>query len=95
MNDGTLSIFPDEKLLALAKNHMKNGQIHNIWKQKHNSLPMKGYSSKLSKWFRDKSHSNVKKLEDRKDDTSKNLQSYRKDQLSHRNFSKLLGNVLN
>ena len=36
----------------------KIGQTHNIWKQQESSFPMRGYSSKSVKWFRNKSRSN-------------------------------------
>ena len=42
------------KMLTSAKNHMKSGQTHNIWKEQHDSFPMRGYSSKSVKWFRNR-----------------------------------------
>ena len=43
LNDATWRIFPeiDEKMLTSAKYHMKDVQTHTIWKQQHNSFPMR------------------------------------------------------
>ena len=64
------------------KYHMKGGQTHNIWKQQHNSFPMRGYWSKSGRWRR------------RKADVSKKFQPYPTDPPRFRNFAKSLGSFL-
>ena len=54
---------------------------------------MSGYSSKLHKWHKNCSHSNVEKLGDKKADFSTKFQPYPTDHQRQVNFAKLPGNV--
>ena len=55
------------------KYHMKGFQAHNIWKQQHNSILMRDYSSKSDMWCRNYSHSKVENWETKKLTSARNF----------------------
>ena len=54
-------VFFPKSMKNYWRQHMKSGQMHNIWKQQHNNFPMRGYSSKSDKLFRNYSHLNAER----------------------------------